>query len=507
MVDWVGYEWLARRYGVRPVQPFAIQSSIAKSRKTLQSPDGRTEEAYTEALRPADSLAGHLTFALKREGVHLEFLARLFEIIPADEMRFWIEGEPTGQYARRACYFYEYLTGKRLDVAGVTMGNYVDAVDATEYLTASRPINDPRWRVRDNLPGTRDYCPLVRRTEAVRQAELYDCARELANLDAQFGSDTLQRSVVWLTTKESKASFAIENESKQVGQIQRFAAAMELHCGRYANPLADDALNELQTAILGPSALRHGIRQSPVFVADAKVVHYIAPHWDDIAALLEGLKFFERRTRGRSSLLRAAVLSFGFVYVHPMADGNGRISRFLINDTLRRDGAIPDPYVLPVSVTIVESRQNLRHYDRVLELYSRPFMTTYAGNWRFGDEVLAADGIRHNFEFDRYNEALPAWRYPDLTAHVEYLADVIAQTIQVGMPKEARYLRDFHETRVRVKNVLEGPDPEIDRIIRSVQDNEGKLSNKLAGEFPALSEPAMAEAIIAAVMWNRGMDE
>ena len=46
-------------------------------------------------------------------------------------------------------------------------------------------------------------------------------------------------------------------------------------------------------------------------------------------------------TSGLSSVARAALTSFGFVYLHPMTDGNGRISRFLINDVLRRDGALP----------------------------------------------------------------------------------------------------------------------------------------------------------------------
>lgn len=36
--------------------------------------------------------------------------------------------------------------------------------------------------------------------------------------------------------------------------------------------------------------------------------------------------------------MRSAVAAFGFVYIHPLADGNGRVHRFLVNDILRRDG-------------------------------------------------------------------------------------------------------------------------------------------------------------------------
>ena len=96
------------------------------------------------------------------------------------------------------------------------------------------------------------------------------------------------------------------------------------------------------------------LHHAPVFVGEVDatyipVVHYVAPHWDDTAAMLAGLLSFADRTTGKSSLARAAVISFGFVYIHPMVDGNGRISRFLINDVLRRDGALPAPYIVPIS--------------------------------------------------------------------------------------------------------------------------------------------------------------
>jgi len=49
-------------------------------------------------------------------------------------------------------------------------------------------------------------------------------------------------------------------------------------------------------------------------------------------SLLAGLVHFRERIKGTASIVRAAVASFGFVYVLTMADGNGRISRFLINN-------------------------------------------------------------------------------------------------------------------------------------------------------------------------------
>lgn len=502
MADLIGYQWLTERYGVSPVQAFRTDSAIAKSRATLRE-DGYVHEYYPPAARPADTLAGHLAFALKHEGVHLEFLARLFDVTPVADLEAWVASEPTGQYARRAGFFYEYLTGRQLAFPGVVAGNYVTALDEGAYLTASQPVNNPRWRVRDNLPGTRDYCPLVLRTAQVRQAEQYDCAQHLADLEAEFGADVLQRSVVWLTIKESRASFAIEHEEQHVDRVQRFASVMEQRCGHYDEPLSEETLGEVQSQILGPRATRYGVRRSPVFIGETdgftEVVHYIAPHWDDAPALLSGLREFAARTAGASALIRAAVLSFGFVYIHPMSDGNGRISRFLINDVLRRDKAIPAPFILPVSATITSTVVNRRGYDQVLELFSRPLMRKYAQAWRFGEEQVAEDGVHHNLQFDAYQDALPAWRYPDMTDHVEYLAQVVQMTIEQEMHKEAGYLLRLRVARKSVKQVIEGPDGDIDRIIRSVRENGGRLPGKLLKEFPPLTDEALASEVVAAI--------
>lgn len=502
MPDWIGHRWLADRYGVSTVQALRTDSVIARTRATVRE-NGYVHDQYPPAARPAETLAGHLTFALKHEGVHLEFLSRLFDTVPVAELEAWVAAEPTGQYARRAGFFYEYLTGRQLDFPGVVAGNYVMALDSAPYVTASQPVNNPRWRVRDNLPGSRHYCPMVLRTARVQQAEQYDCARHLADLETEFGADILQHSAVWLTIKESRASFAIEHEEQHLDRVRRFAAAMERWCGRYDDPLSEAALTELQARILGPRATRYGVRRSPVFIGEVdgftQVVHYIAPHWNDAPLLLSGLRDCARRTVGVSPLVRAALLSFGFVYIHPMSDGNGRISRFLINDVLRRDGAVPEPFILPVSATITSSVVNRRGYDQMLELFSQPFMRRYADAWRFGPEQVGDDGVHFNLEFDAWQDALPAWRYPDMTDHVEYLAGIVRATIEQEMRKEAGYLRSLRLARERVKRVIEGPDSDIDRIIRSVRENGGRISNKLLEEIPALADERVAADVAAAI--------
>ena len=43
------------------------------------------------------------------------------------------------------------------------------------------------------------------------------------------------------------------------------------------------------------------------------------------------------------------------------------------------------------------------------------------------------------------------------------------------------------------------PDTQIDRVIRSVQNNQGALSGALRKELPILEEPGLWEAIVQAV--------
>lgn len=501
--DWIGYRFLALRYGIEPAQPFPVVSRMGKSRATVLH-DGQRTEVFTEPYRPQPSLAGHLTFALKHEGVHLEFLARLFAELPPGELEDWIRTEPTGQYARRAGFFYEWLTGRSLDCDDVQIGNYVLALPEEGYLTRSVPVKVSRWRVRDNLPGTRSYCPTIRRTPSVLNHERLDCEARLQELEATFGKETLQKSSVWLSIRESRGSFQIEQEDSQTDRVRRFAMALEQRLGEPNDPLDPGFLASLQADILGHHAHRTGIRKSPVYVGesglDREIVHYIAPHWKQVAEMLEGLREFAASTNGRSPLCRAAVLSFGFVFLHPMADGNGRISRFLINDTLRRDGATPAPYILPVSATITRTFAHRAAYDQVLERYSKNLIRRYANAWRFGQMTTCEDGVQSNFYFDAYDDARFVWAFPDLTAQSEYLGEVIRETLELELPEEARYLRDLYDARARVKLVFEVPDNELDRLIRSIREMNGSVSGKLVAEFPALQDAKLAKAVIQAAL-------
>jgi hypothetical protein len=214
---------------------------------------------------------------------------------------------------------------------------------------------------------------------------------------------------------------------------------------------------------------------------------------------LKGCGFVER-TKGAPPTARAAVASFAFVYIHPLADGNGRVHRFLVNDVLRRDGAVHALFILPISALITEHSVERARYDEALKAFSRPLMGRYADRYSFTREPEEQpDGVLSNFRFDAYADARPAWRFLDLTSHVEYTAGLLQRTIQEEMHAQAAFFRDLGQARAAVKDIIEGPDSDVDAIIRSAREHDGVRSGKLAKRFPALQNDLIWAKVAAAV--------
>lgn len=485
-----GYKWLSETYGVAPVQPFRVRSVIGPARSRAAA-DGFTVETYPSTYQPDATLSGHLTFALKYEGVELDFLSRFVQAVGPTPFAAWAREEPTGAYARRCAFLYEWLTDSLLEGVGDAGGNYVDLLDPSQYLTASKPDKVRRWRINNNLPGTRTFCPMVN----ISRLSGHDSAplrAEIDNLVDQFGPETIERAVNWLTIKESKASFAIESEAKEEDRIRRLARAMTAYCGTIESALTDEGMLLIQQAIMGDKRVRLclGVRRSPVFVGHTNsiyqpVIDYLAPHHDWVGEMMQGLRAYEQRTRGRNPLLRAAALSFGFVYIHPLGDGNGRLSRFLINDILRRDGFLPAPVILPVSAVISENATRRAAYDTALEHLSRPLMAVMNALCTFGQNKVYEDGAESNLQVADWHRGLATWRYADLTLQSEYLVHVIRHSIQHGLKDEAIYLQRYSIARDRLKEIIEGRDEDYAVIIRSLVTNM-KVTGKLRKTYPSV---------------------
>ena len=58
---------------------------------------------------PPATIEGHLTFALKHEGLDLAVLKRLFRAAGPAPIEALVRATPTGSYARRVWFLYEWL--------------------------------------------------------------------------------------------------------------------------------------------------------------------------------------------------------------------------------------------------------------------------------------------------------------------------------------------------------------------------------------------------------------
>lgn len=491
----IGGLWLKRFVGLGDSVFLPVKSGIGSRRKTVfDEKQGQRYEFYQAINCPDNTPQAHLAFYLRHEIPNLFFLYQIFNSLGGDFIQNWINQEPTGQYARRAAFLYEWLTGEELSVPSNLNGNYIDALDSKKVVTADKDktVKNSRWRVNDNLIGNRYFCPTIIKTPSFEQAISLDIANLINQLNDEFGEDLLARSATYLTLGESRASFQIEGEGNQTSRIQRFAELITRHTGQGDLPISSNRLSQLQQAILGDKTLLSdfGLRQSPVFIGQSflsdEVVHYIAPI-DRLPERLNGLQDFWHKTKTQSPIMRCAALAFGFVYIHPLADGNGRLHRFLLNDSLHRDGVVPNNMILPFSSTIMQSATERKRYADILETISKPLMQHIQGKYSFDKQSkIYADGIRSNLIFADTTHAEPFWRYPNLTPHVQYISALIKTAIYHNMREQSQYLKTHEQIREKLKELVEMPNSYADRIIRSIRENKGQLSNKLMKEFDFL---------------------
>ena len=170
----VGLHGLIEEFNLK-VPPPAVRSEVISGARRTTVTDGTVLEQYPKGYLPV-GVIGNLRFAMRYEPIDLSALAAVFGALDIAEFQNWIRSEPTGIFARRAWYLFELLTGKTLDIPDIGPASYVDLLDSDLHITGAK-VQVRRQRVNDNLLGNRFYCPLVRRTEALKNFMAKDLAR------------------------------------------------------------------------------------------------------------------------------------------------------------------------------------------------------------------------------------------------------------------------------------------------------------------------------------------
>ena len=474
-VNPVGYAALIDRYDVQVPLPQRL-TAIAERHKPTSTSEW---QLLSPRHAPEDSLFGHLELAIKWEGIDLGVLAALFKVIDDREVAQIIRSEPTGAYARRIWYLHEWLTGRQLDLPSPGKVRAVPIVDTDRQFAIQDGTLSSRHKIVDNLPGSRAFCPMVRKTEQLDAFMTKHLHEQACEIIGRTHADVITRAAAFLLLSDSKASFQIEGEQPSAQRMERWGHVIGQAGTR---SLSMSEFERLQKVVIGDARFVHlGLRTEGGFIGmhdrstQEPIPDHISARHEDLRSLVEGIiAYDERSMKGKlDPVIAAACSAFGFVYVHPFEDGNGRLHRWLIHHVLARAGYNPPKMVFPVSAAI---HRVTDQYRAVLESYSRPLLACI--DW----EATATGNVHVR------NDTADFYRYFDATAHAEFLYRCVEQTVNQDLPDEIAYLQAYDRFSKGVQDIVDMPNHTRDLLHRFLQQGKGQLSERARSkEFASLT--------------------
>ncbi|MDX9857936.1 MAG: Fic family protein [candidate division Zixibacteria bacterium] len=479
-----GYSALIERFSLDVIPNWHRSLVTTSGIHRIHSDGYVVEEVFPPKYWPGDTTGDHLEFALKYDGTNLAILANLFQAVEEEQILEYIRSKPTSKYSRRIWFLYELQTGRSLDLQDLKQGNYIDLLETDEYYTIKPGEQIRRQRINNNLLGGNQFCPMVRRTAVLRELEAEDLPARCRQIVSAYPPELLKRALSYLYSKETKSSFEIENIRPSSTRTERFVALLQL--AEREDFCEKEKLIELQNRIVDPRFKAPDYRENQNYVGETipwhkEKVHFVSPKPDDLPGLMEGLIACHKRmdTSDQLAAIHAAVIAYGFVFLHPFEDGNGRIHRFLIHNVLARRGFTPKGVMFPISASMLK---NPAEYDDSLEAFSKKLMPLV-------EYSLDEDG-----RMTVHNDTGIWYRYIDMSPQAEALLRFIARTIDTELSTELAFLASYDETKKAIQDVVDLPDQKIDLFIRFCLQNGGRLSKgKRRDHFDLLSDDEVAK--------------
>jgi hypothetical protein len=323
-----------------------------------------------------DTFECHLTFALRHEVLDLLILKRVFDAAPLPVVEAFVRATPTGTTARRTWFLYEFLTGKTLGLPDAAADlTAIDLLPPDSYFTG-KPILSKRHRVRNNLLGTATFCPMIRRTKTLEELINLNLSENAKDTVGKVGAHLIARAASFMLLADSRASFEIEGERPPRTRLERWGRAVS-QAGK--NALSLEEIVRLHSVLIEDRRfVQVGLRPDGVFLGqrddnNQPLPEFIGARPDDLDELIAGLLAANRRMGedGLDPVLQAAAIAFGFVYIHPVQDGNGRLHRYLFHHILAERKFTPPGMVFPVSSVIFN---RMDEYQKTLQQHSTPLL-------------------------------------------------------------------------------------------------------------------------------------
>ncbi len=465
----LGYEHLRQSLGLTAFAP--ERPALLKPVTRIEPADGHLAIPRHAAPPTGDPVA-HLLFALKHEGTNLQILAQALPRIDPAALLTELRQSPTGSYIRTACYLWETFGGRKLTDLPAVGGPTVEVFDSAKYITGP-PRRDPRWRVAFNGLGTLRYCATVKRTAFLEQAMSSDILGRTKVFIDTLGKGVMDRALSWAYLHETEDSFAIERETPSEDKARMFISL--LHQAHEGSALSEEYLVELQNSVLGTRYDRAvEFRREQNWLRGpargAAGVTYVPPPPELVPQLMDELMAFANNApRHVDPVVAASVASFGFVFVHPFMDGNGRLSRFLFHQALCRSGRLEKGLLLPVSVAM---KRNEDEYLAVLQRYSRPARERWSVKW--------IDEGRYDLQF---NGDASIYRYWDATSCVEFGYRMAEQALEVELRQETTFLARYDAMLKAADERFDVRGSDLSTLIMTCLDNGGVVSHRRRKQF------------------------
>lgn len=477
----VGYGAIIEGLGL--AMPFPNRLSLISEKR--RSYENENWKVFSSRNAIEDTLYKHLVFALKYEGINLLFFKKLFQSVSKEEIKNIIQSEPTGQYSRKLWFLYEWLLQEQLPIPDLTIKNFIPLVDEELQFASPVPINSSRHRIKNNLPGTVDFCPLIFKTPKLESYLDKNSTENINTVIKGIHKDVLLRTSSFLLLKDSKASFSIEGENPTQNRALRWGKAIG-QAG--SKPLSKEELYRLQQiAIENSKFVTMGYRTEGGFVGEhdrttgEPIPEHISSKQADIEKLMNGLLEASKQMEatGFHPLLTATAIAFGFVFIHPFVDGNGRIHRYIIHHLLSAMKYSPQGIIFPVSASILE---RIEDYRKVLENYSHPLL-----------DFIEWEKTKDN-NVNVLNDTIDFYRYFDATLQAEFLSECVDYTIHKIIPEEVAYLQKYDAMKLWLDNNYQMPDKMVALLIRFLEQNNGSLSKRAKEkEFGTLTDEEVKE--------------
>src|ERR1700688_1532191 len=468
----VGYARFIATLGLDVVPLAQVAQIDGRTRNRATKWEGQIEVlSFKSEYASEEGFSGDLQFALRYEGVNLQVLDALFERCGAGPLEEWLARSPTSAYARRAGFLFEWLTQTSLNVPPLSKKtNWLPVLEENlQFGLGETQERSPKFRIRNNLPGTRDFCPLVRKSAAIREHLGRDLKARMGEILAKYPSDLLRRAAQYLYLKETRSTYEVERERPSAIRTQRFLDLLKT--APAGEPLTQESFVRAQNSILEPRFHEFAYRSTQNWIGGHSryrdTVDFVPARPEDVVGLMQGLCAMSARGRAAAvagadvdPVVHAAVLAFGFVFIHPFIDGNGRLHRYLIHEELSTLGFTPKGTVLPVSAFILS---NLDLYSAVLDEFSKPLIART--DFTPPPPVVAATGNDPRF-----------FRFFDATAQALFLYRALERTVEHDLEGEIYYLVSVERARARLRDEIDWPAQSLDLFINLVHQNNGTLS-------------------------------